>query len=60
MSCLLDRFHQAGPGKGAKLRTRKQGWLARQEERMAAKREGHWTTRFMGHSLLRKGRIKVE
>ena len=32
----------------------------RQEERMAAEREGQWTTRVMGHSLLRKGRIMGE
>ena len=60
MSCLLDRLHQAGPGEGAKLRTRKQEWVARQEERMSAERVGQWTTRVMGHSLLRKGRIMVE
>ena len=48
------------PGEGAKLRTRKQEWVARQEERMAAEREGQWTTRVMGHILLRKGRIMVE
>ena len=60
MSCLLDRLHQAGSGEGAKLRTRKQEWVARQEERMAAEREGQWTTRVMGHSLLRRGSVMVE
>ena len=57
MSCLLDRLHQAGPGKGARLRNRRQEWMARQEERMAAEREGQWATRVRGHTLLRKGRI---
>ena len=60
MSCLLDQIHQAGPGRGAKLRTSKQEWVARQEERVAAKRDGQWTTRVMSHNLLRKGRIIVE
>ena len=50
MSCLLDRLHQAGPGEEAKLRTRKQEWVARQEERMEAEREVEWTTRVMGQS----------
>ena len=57
MSCLLDRNQQAGPGEGTKQRTRKVEWVPSQEERMAAEREGQWTTRVMGHSLLRKGRI---
>ena len=34
-------------------------WVAKQEEMMADEREGQWTTRVMGHSLIRKGRIMV-
>ena len=59
MACLLDRLHQAGPGEGARLRNRRQEWMARQEERMAAEREGQWATRVLGHTLLQKGRILV-
>ena len=32
----------------AKLRIKKQEWMARQEEKMAAERQGQWTTRVVG------------
>ena len=48
--CVHELFvGPASPGEGAKLRTRKQELVAKQEERMAAKREGQRTTRVMVH-----------
>ena len=55
MTLLLSRLLQCG--EGAKLQSKRQEWMLREEERMARDREGQWASRVRGRTLLQKGHI---
>ena len=55
VSCLLDRLNQAG--EGGRLRSKREEWMAREEERMAAERESQWASTVLGRTMLRRGHI---
>ena len=57
---VLMEHWEVGSGGRLVVTTSSAGATTPCEGMMVAKREGQWTTRVMGHSLLSEGRIRVE